>query len=99
MPRVELLGAPLGDLQDPVIFLIGDPADGTIGVAPDVESGDPGIHDAVDRRSRERPPREIAAEHDQVHPHGANVLQDGLERGHVAVDVVERGDPCRAARR
>jgi hypothetical protein len=51
------------------------------------------VADELVRLRRKRPPREIAAENDQVGALGLDLGQHGLERGCVPVDVRERGDP------
>ena len=47
----------------------------------------------VDRLARERPARDIAADHDQIDRERLELGQHGREGGVVPVDVVERRDP------
>jgi hypothetical protein len=67
-----------------------------LGVATDEARVEPS-HE-VERFLRERPPREVAAEDDQVRLFGLDLGEHGLERGCVAVDVGERGDARKAPR-
>ena len=75
-----LLALGLGDVLE----------DGTVRVASH-EVGRPG-HGRARRPFRQRPPREVAAEDDQVGLGLFDFGEDGLESGCVPVDVRENGD-------
>ena len=75
-----LLALGLGDVLE----------DGTVRVA----AHEAGVQatDELEGLLRERPPREVAAEDDQVGLGLLDLGEDGLERGCVPVDVREYGD-------
>jgi hypothetical protein len=47
----------------------------------------------LERRARERAPEGVPSADDGVHTRRVHVCEDGLERGQVSVDVVQRRDP------
>jgi hypothetical protein len=58
---------------------------------------DPSV-DQLQRLSDERPGDDVSGNDERIRPGAINVRQDGAQRGDVAVDVGEHGDPHQAPR-
>jgi hypothetical protein len=63
-----------------------------VGVAPHEASPLVEVLEPLDRLPREGPPSHVAAEHDEVGSRRVHLVQHRVERGQIAVNIVEGGD-------